>query len=116
MNIFLKIALSIFLIIGPIVGYIPQYYEILSTRNVEGFSTMVSFILLISNIIRILFWILKRFDITLLYQSIVMIVAQIALLELITRIRLAKNGLQFRHHYNLALGIAHNSRRINADL
>ena len=37
-------------------GYIPQYREIAKTQNEEGFSTGVSFILLVANIMRVFFW------------------------------------------------------------
>ncbi len=41
---------------APPAGYIPQYLEIERTQNAEGFSTGVSFILLVSHTIRIFFW------------------------------------------------------------
>lgn len=83
-------ALCVALIFGPILGYIPQYGEISRTHNTEGFSTLVCFILIASNILRAFFWILKRFELTLLFQSLVMIVAQLALLELIVRLNLKR--------------------------
>lgn len=79
-------TLCVALIVGPIVGYIPQYGEINRTSNTEGFSTHVCFILIAANILRAFFWILKRFELTLLIQSLVMIAAQLILLELIVRL------------------------------
>lgn len=40
----------------PISGYIPQMQKIRSTRNADGFSTVVSLILITANTIRIFFW------------------------------------------------------------
>ena len=47
---------SLLIIFGGVVPYIPQYIEIRSTRNAEGFSTFVCLTLLIANTLRILFW------------------------------------------------------------
>ena len=78
---FVDSLLDISLIVMPVAGYIPQYLSMRKTRSVEGFSPLVSFILLIANMLRIFFWIDKQFDSVLLYQSFVMIAAQIILLE-----------------------------------
>ena len=47
---------SFFIIFGGVIPYIPQYKEIKSTANTEGFSTFVCLTLLIANTLRILFW------------------------------------------------------------
>ena len=44
------------MIFGGVVPYIPQYREIKRRGKLEGFSTFVSLILLVANILRILFW------------------------------------------------------------
>lgn len=44
------------IIFGGVVPYIPQYRSIKRTRDADGFSTFVCLVLLISNILRILFW------------------------------------------------------------
>ena len=49
-------AASAAMIFGGVVPYIPQYYDIYKTRNIDGFSTHVCLALLIANILRILFW------------------------------------------------------------
>lgn len=41
---------------GGLVPYIPQYRSISRTRDADGFSTFVCLVLLISNLLRILFW------------------------------------------------------------
>lgn len=78
---------DVIMIFGPSLGYIPQYYEISHTKNTRAFSTLVSFILLIANILRIFFWAYEKFDVVLVIQSVVMIVAQLIVLELIVRLR-----------------------------
>lgn len=44
------------MVLGGVVPYIPQYRTIRRTRDAEGFSTFVCLVLLLSNILRILFW------------------------------------------------------------
>lgn len=89
MGIF-ELLLCLALIFGPIAGYIPQYMQIKATDNPAGFSTLVCFILIVSNILRVFFWMLKGFELSLLFQSIVMIFAQLILLELIVGIKLRR--------------------------
>lgn len=112
MVVLLELLLCIALVFGPIVGYIPQYLEIRNSQNPAGFSTLVCFILISSNILRVFFWVLKHFEITLLLQSVVMILAQVLLLELIVRLELQRRpdktseynynitrGMNITHHY-----------------
>lgn len=56
-------------------------------REPHGISAGVSLVLLVSNIHRVQFWFGKGFSLVLLYQSIVMISVQLALLELACRLR-----------------------------
>ena len=56
------------------------------TQNAEGFSNYVCLTLLVANILRIEFWLGKRFEIPLLLQSIVMILCMLIMLELWTRV------------------------------
>ena len=72
---------------GGIIPFIPQYQRIQRKRSDRGFSTTVCLILLIANVLRIEFWMLKRFSIALLLQSLSMILAQLMLLELCIRVR-----------------------------
>ncbi|XP_039989847.1 solute carrier family 66 member 2 [Xiphias gladius] len=73
---------SCLMVFGGALPYVPQYQEIQRSSNTEGFSTRVCLVLLIANILRILFWIGKQFELTLLLQSVVMIVAMFAMLHL----------------------------------
>ncbi|XP_073461770.1 solute carrier family 66 member 2-like [Aquarana catesbeiana] len=73
---------SCLMVVGGIIPYIPQYQEIKKTSNTEGFSTWVCLVLLVANILRIFFWFGKYFEFPLLLQSILMIGAMLAILNL----------------------------------
>ncbi|XP_061826187.1 solute carrier family 66 member 2 [Nerophis lumbriciformis] len=73
---------SFVMVFGGSLPYLPQYQEIRRSRNTEGFSTRVCLVLLIANILRIFFWIGKQFELTLLLQSVVMILTMFAMLHL----------------------------------
>ncbi|XP_077451934.1 solute carrier family 66 member 2 [Stigmatopora argus] len=75
------------MIFGGSLPYVPQYQEIQRSNNTEGFSTRVCLVLLIANILRIFFWIGKQFEMTLLLQSVVMIVTMFAMLHLCCNIQ-----------------------------
>ncbi|KAG2218872.1 hypothetical protein INT45_003939 [Circinella minor] len=84
---FASVALSIAMVLGPIVGYVDQYFIIRRKQSSAGFSSVTCGVLLIANILRIFFWLGKRFDETLLVQSVAMILAQLVLLEIVVRFR-----------------------------
>ncbi|KYQ99889.1 hypothetical protein DLAC_03852 [Tieghemostelium lacteum] len=86
---------SLVFIFAPVAAYIPQYRDIQRTSNCDGFSSKVCLILLLSNILRCFFWLGKQFDNTLLYQSIIMIIAQIIMLHLCVSIK-SKDSLMNR--------------------
>lgn len=85
-----KLAANTLLIFGPIIGFIDQYRIIQKTKSSEGFSTFTSFILLTSAIIRIFYWFGNRFSIIMLYQAIVMIIAQCFMLQICVKYPSAK--------------------------
>ncbi|XP_029171283.1 PQ-loop repeat-containing protein 1 [Nylanderia fulva] len=70
------------LIFGAVVPYIPQYKEIKRKEDAEGFSLYVCLTLLIANTLRILFWFGKRYELPLLLQSLLMIVAMFVMIKL----------------------------------
>ncbi|KAF1798112.1 hypothetical protein V8B55DRAFT_1551656 [Mucor lusitanicus] len=82
---FASVALSAAMVIGPVVGYIDQYFLIQRKQSSAGFNSMTCAILLFANILRIFFWIGKRFELTLLFQSIAMIITMLILLEIVVR-------------------------------
>ncbi|XP_059190261.1 solute carrier family 66 member 2 [Centropristis striata] len=73
---------SCVMVFGGALPYVPQYQDIQRSSNSEGFSTRVCLVLLIANILRIFFWIGKQFELTLLLQSVVMIITMFAMLQL----------------------------------
>mmetsp|Transcript_25582 Transcript_25582/g.39362 ORF Transcript_25582/g.39362 Transcript_25582/m.39362 type:complete len:81 (+) Transcript_25582:110-352(+) len=46
----------------------------------EGFSTYVSFILIVSNLLRVFWWVLDRFSLVILSAAVLMILCQLILL------------------------------------
>ncbi|XP_018955197.1 solute carrier family 66 member 2-like isoform X1 [Cyprinus carpio] len=80
---------SLAIIFGGVVPYIPQYRDIRRTQNAEGFSTYVCLVLLVANILRILFRFGRYFETPLLWQSIIMIVTMLIMLNLCTSVRMA---------------------------
>ncbi|ORX95422.1 hypothetical protein K493DRAFT_182058, partial [Basidiobolus meristosporus CBS 931.73] len=73
------------MVFGPIAGYVDQYFAVRRTKTSAGFNLTTCGILLTSSILRVFFWLGDRFDPTLLYQSLVMILSQILLLEICLR-------------------------------
>eukprot|EP00388_Colpodella_angusta_P019471 GDKJ01048731.1.p1 GENE.GDKJ01048731.1~~GDKJ01048731.1.p1 ORF type:complete len:231 (-),score=40.08 GDKJ01048731.1:63-728(-) len=82
-----ELLITCFIVFGGVIGYIFQYKDILRTQDASGFSPWVCFILLVSNILRVVFWYGKRFETALLLQSVVMIIFQLVLLELCVRVK-----------------------------
>lgn len=80
---------SVAIIFGGVVPYIPQYRDIRRTQNAEGFSTYVCLVLLVANILRILFRFGRYFESPLLWQSIIMIITMLIMLNLCTNVRMA---------------------------
>ena len=75
------------MVFGPVIGYISQYKLIKETKSLGNFSIDVCAILLLSNILRLFYWYAARFNLALLFQALLMIVAQIVLLRLCIKIR-----------------------------
>ncbi|KAL0093818.1 hypothetical protein F4703DRAFT_1831779 [Phycomyces blakesleeanus] len=73
-----QIGLSIVMVLGPVIGYVDQYFIIKRKKSSAGFNSLTCGILLFAKIG-------KRFDTTLLVQSLVMIAAQLILLEIVVR-------------------------------
>lgn len=76
--------------LAPVVGYFPQWLEIRST-GLDTFSSKVCLALLVSNISRVFFWFTHRFDSTLLYQALMMILVQLMLLDALVKVKIKKN-------------------------
>ena len=76
----ISLILDISIILFPNIGYIVQLVKIKQLETSNGFSKKIPFVLLVSNILRIFFWIGKNFSIILLLSSIVSIIMQSILL------------------------------------
>uniref|UniRef100_A0A1I8I8M1 Solute carrier family 66 member 2 n=1 Tax=Macrostomum lignano TaxID=282301 RepID=A0A1I8I8M1_9PLAT len=75
------------MVFGGVVPYVPQYLQIKRTGNTEGFSQYVCLTLLLANILRILFWFCKHFELPLLAQSFVMIFTMLCMVHIYVRTR-----------------------------
>ncbi len=49
-------VVQFFMVFGGILPYVPQYLTVYRTRDAHGFSTLVCFVIIMSQILRILFW------------------------------------------------------------
>ncbi|EIN06068.1 hypothetical protein PUNSTDRAFT_73257 [Punctularia strigosozonata HHB-11173 SS5] len=73
--------------VAPPLVYVDQGVSMVRKKDSTGFSRDVCAILLIANITRCFFWLGNRFELALLVQSILMILAQLALLYICIRFR-----------------------------
>ncbi|KAI0675437.1 hypothetical protein C8Q78DRAFT_963222 [Trametes maxima] len=78
---------SVGMAVGPPLVYADQAYSIVRKQDSTGFSRDVCAILLLANITRCFFWLGNRFELALLFQSLFMIAAQLALLYICIRYR-----------------------------
>jgi solute carrier family 66, member 2 len=81
-----QLLLDAALVTLPAVGYGFQYRRIQLEKR-DTFSTYVSLVLIVSNVLRLFFYWLAPFDVTFAVQAVVMVAVQLALVELITRVR-----------------------------
>ncbi|KAG0148964.1 hypothetical protein CROQUDRAFT_40632 [Cronartium quercuum f. sp. fusiforme G11] len=91
--------------VGPPLVYLDQYISILKKRRSDGFSREICGVLLIANITRCFYWLGARFETALLVQSILMILAQFALLE--ACLRFAPGSSQSRNRSFWSRDLAH---------
>ncbi|KAI0331508.1 hypothetical protein GY45DRAFT_625809 [Cubamyces sp. BRFM 1775] len=83
----LSVVASIGMAVGPPLVYADQAYSIVRKKDSTGFSRDVCAILLLANITRCFFWLGRHFELALLFQSLFMIAAQLALLFICLRYR-----------------------------
>ena len=79
---FIIFLIDILVATGPSLGYFLQSLKFKQTKSSKGFSKSLCLIMYVSQILRVFFWIGKPFKITLLYQSILIIVFQVYLIHL----------------------------------
>ncbi|KAI6149731.1 hypothetical protein BKA82DRAFT_14751 [Pisolithus tinctorius] len=80
-----SVTASVGMAVGPPLVYADQAVSIVRKKDSTGFSRDVCAILLLANITRCFFWLGTRFEFALLVQSILMILAQLALLYICIR-------------------------------
>ncbi|KAI0989180.1 hypothetical protein GJ496_009891 [Pomphorhynchus laevis] len=73
---------DILICLGGFFPFLPQYLKIQRVRSSKGFSPNVCIALLLSNIIRLFFWIVKHFRWPLLVQSFVNIIIMTEMLRI----------------------------------
>ena len=69
-------------VVLPSVGYMHQYMKISSLKKTEGFSKNICFILIMSYIFRIFFWIGQHFEKSILFNAIFGVFIQLLLLRI----------------------------------
>ena len=79
-NIVISLIIDILLVISPNIGYISQMIKILKSKSSKGVSKLIPFLMITASLLRIYFWIGKRFLLVFLMQSIVLVITQIILL------------------------------------
>ena len=77
----LKTFNDILMVFLPSIGYIFQAMKFKQTKSSKGFAKFLCLLLLLSNILRIFFWMGKRFRLALLIQAVVVIISQIYLIH-----------------------------------
>ncbi|EAN76334.1 hypothetical protein, conserved [Trypanosoma brucei brucei TREU927] len=82
-----SLLFSIGMIFGPHIGYLVQLYEMNKTGIIDGYSPLVSVILLVSNDIRILYFMGNPYALPLLFQSAVAVAVHMVLLVRLLCIR-----------------------------
>ncbi len=80
LNSIFKVLMDTIFIFGPNFAFISQIIKFRNSKSSEGFSKIVCLLILLANILRIFFWYGKRFDLSLLYQSLVSILMQFFLI------------------------------------
>lgn len=97
-----QLAGTALMVVAPVGPYALQAVEMQKAKSSEGFSAMICLILLVANILRIAFWFGKAFDISLLWQAVLMIGCQGMMLYLWHKLR-SPAGL-FRQESSLSFG------------
>lgn len=78
---FVDFFLTAFMIVTPPAPFVPQYIKMKREGNPEGFSKLVSLIILTCNTLRLCFRMGKEFSNTLVIQSFILIASQLFLLK-----------------------------------
>jgi len=82
------------MIIAPSLTYVFQIIKFNKTKSSQGFSKFICLLIFLGNLLRIFFWLGKRFKKTLLYQSILTVILQIILVHYFMKYQNKKLYLQ----------------------
>ena len=82
------------MIIAPSITYVFQIIKFNKTKSSQGFSKFICLLIFLGNLLRIFFWLGKRFKKTLLYQSILTVILQIILVHYFMKYQNKKLYLQ----------------------
>ena len=77
-----RVLLDFAMVVGPVLGYVSQYFKVRRMESYGAFSLWIPFILLTSNSLRLFFRIGVEYETTLALQAGLMILAQLALLHI----------------------------------
>ena len=80
------------MVAAPLITYFFQIHKFHKTKSSKGFSKFIYFLLFMGNIFCIFFWFGTHFKITLLYQSLGIVIFQVILIHLC--IKYQKNPIQ----------------------
>ena len=82
LSIVIIFLIDLLMVVGPSFSYFLQAQKFIKTKSSKGFSKSICLILFLANILRVFFWIGKPFRVTLLLQSVLIIVSQVILIHL----------------------------------
>ena len=86
-SVIYKMIAELIITFYPSFGFIFQVNRFKRNKSSKGFAKYICLILIISNILRIYYWVGKQYSISLLYQSVVVIVCQLFLMHYYIRYR-----------------------------
>ena len=81
-EVYLITGYTWFSVFGPILNYLPQYLLIEKNKNIGSFSISISINMVLSSILRMIYFIGHRYDFCLFAQSALMLVIQYFLVSL----------------------------------
>lgn len=79
---FMGFGIDFSMVAAPVITYFFQIYKFNKTKSSKGFSKFICFLLFMGNILRIFFWFGTHYKITLLYQSLGIVIFQAILIHL----------------------------------
>ena len=79
-------------VVTPLINYLPQYFLIKRENSTGTFAKETCLVLIVTNLLRVIFWFRESFELCLLIQAIVVIGLQILLLSLVIQTRQIEYG------------------------